>query len=108
MQALSGGSAVGGPSTWGDPAPGPPLPSTRYIAPPDITAKWGASRLPGVPSKLHMAPQKTPLELLVARRPFLRYTDFLTNTRQTTALELGGAPETAPVPRPAQLAVRRG
>ena len=108
VAAVRAGISLGGPSTWGPPtASDPPLPSTRYIAPPDITAKWGASRLPGVPSRLVLAPQSTPLEKLVGQRPFLRFTDFLQNNLDRQPPAVTASLEIAPVPRPAQLAARR-
>ena len=109
IAATDRGNDAGGPRTWGTTMPrDPPLPSTRYVAPPDISAKWGASRLPGVPSRLTLAPHSTALEKLVAERPFLRYTDFLQRELDRQPPVVSSADEAQPVPRPAQLAVRRG
>jgi hypothetical protein len=105
--AVQSGAALAGPSSWTDIDAGPSLTSTRYISPPDITCKWGASRLPGVPSKLTLGPKRTPLEVLVAQRPFLRYADFLHNNLDRQPPVVPNAPEAQPVPRPAQLTVRR-
>lgn len=98
--------AVLSPSAWGL-EDATTYASTRYVAPPDVTRKWGRSRLPGVPSVLHLPPVDSTLERAIAQRPFLRYGDFLQAQWERQPAVLPAAPEVAPMPRPAQLAAAR-
>ena len=93
------------PSTWALPRTAA-YASVRYVAPPDVAAKWGRSRLPGVPSTLTLAPVPSAVETALAERPFLRYADYLHNNLDRRPAEVPVVPDARPLSRPAQLAAR--